>query len=222
MKSSMRFDLVDLRLFLMVVEAASITHGAARAGMAAQAMRPSIRPRDDVSRSRRTFLPILRRPRFVPLSPPASLGLALLAGSLPARGAVSIQRMTSTCADCAFGPPPAPCRNAMFVFRHRGGTPPINWLKTLSCLADLRRGRGPDRCRLGPRPCSNSERIINRIGQDSLGSRFGAVSQQPNWVGPMAEMVKGFGCRPVVTYPRVMRAGVRKPPRKEPRPEPIG
>jgi hypothetical protein len=25
----------------------------------------------------------------------------------------------------------------------------------------------------------------------------------------------GFGCRPVVTYP-VLRAGVRKPPRKEP------
>jgi hypothetical protein len=34
MKASMRFDLVDLRLFLFVVEAASITHGAARAGMA--------------------------------------------------------------------------------------------------------------------------------------------------------------------------------------------
>ena len=32
----------------------------------------------------------------------------------------------------------------------------------------------------------------------------------------MAGVVKGFGCRPVVTYPRVMRAGVRKPPRKEP------
>ena len=30
----MRFDLVDLRLFLFVVEAASITNGAARAGMA--------------------------------------------------------------------------------------------------------------------------------------------------------------------------------------------
>jgi hypothetical protein len=28
--------------------------------------------------------------------------------------------------------------------------------------------------------------------------------------------VKGFGCRPVVTYPAVLRAGVRKPPRKEP------
>jgi hypothetical protein len=29
-------------------------------------------------------------------------------------------------------------------------------------------------------------------------------------------MVKGFGCRPVVTCPRVLRAGVGKPPRKEP------
>ena len=28
--------------------------------------------------------------------------------------------------------------------------------------------------------------------------------------------VKGFGCRPVVTYAAVLRAGVRKPPRKEP------
>jgi DNA-binding transcriptional LysR family regulator len=34
MKTSMRFDLVDLRLFLFVVEAANITHGAAEAGMA--------------------------------------------------------------------------------------------------------------------------------------------------------------------------------------------
>ena len=34
MKTSMRFDLVDLRLFLFVTEAANITHGAARAGMA--------------------------------------------------------------------------------------------------------------------------------------------------------------------------------------------
>ena len=29
MKTSLRFDFVDLRLFLFVVEAASITHGAA-------------------------------------------------------------------------------------------------------------------------------------------------------------------------------------------------
>ena len=28
--------------------------------------------------------------------------------------------------------------------------------------------------------------------------------------------MKGFGCRPVVTYLRALRAGVRKPPRKEP------
>jgi molybdate transport repressor ModE-like protein len=34
MKASMRFDLVDLHLFLFVVETASITHGASRAGMA--------------------------------------------------------------------------------------------------------------------------------------------------------------------------------------------
>jgi hypothetical protein len=31
-----------------------------------------------------------------------------------------------------------------------------------------------------------------------------------------AAWVKGFGCRPVVTYRRALRAGVRKPPRKEP------
>src|SRR5215475_11178753 len=31
-----------------------------------------------------------------------------------------------------------------------------------------------------------------------------------------ASLVKGFGCRPVVTYPAVLRAGVGKPPRKEP------
>ena len=35
-------------------------------------------------------------------------------------------------------------------------------------------------------------------------------------LGRMSEMVKGFGCRPVVTYPPMPRAGVRKPPRKEP------
>jgi hypothetical protein len=28
--------------------------------------------------------------------------------------------------------------------------------------------------------------------------------------------VKGFGCRPIATYPGVLKAGVRKPPRKEP------
>jgi hypothetical protein len=29
--------------------------------------------------------------------------------------------------------------------------------------------------------------------------------------------VKGFGCRPVVTYPAVLGAGVRKPPGRNPR-----
>src|SRR6267378_1502332 len=32
----------------------------------------------------------------------------------------------------------------------------------------------------------------------------------------MTALVKGFGWRPVVSYPPVLRAGVRKPPRKEP------
>src|SRR5438105_4798819 len=39
------------------------------------------------------------------------------------------------------------------------------------------------------------------------------LSSEP---GQRSAQVKGFGCRPVVTYPRVLRAGVRKPPRKEP------
>jgi len=47
MKTSMRFDLVDLRLFLMVVEAASITHGAARAGMALASASERIRLMED-------------------------------------------------------------------------------------------------------------------------------------------------------------------------------
>ena len=37
----------------------------------------------------------------------------------------------------------------------------------------------------------------------------------PIAVASTTAVVKGFGCRPVVTYP-VLRAGVRKPPRKEP------
>ena len=47
MKPSMRFDLVDLRLFLFVVEAASITHGAARAGMALASASERIRLMED-------------------------------------------------------------------------------------------------------------------------------------------------------------------------------
>ncbi len=75
--------------------------------------------------------------------------------------------------------------HSLAVFQRPGGTPPINWLKILSCLADLRRGRGPDRRRLGPRPCSNSARIINRIGQNPLGSRFGTDQQR----------IRGSACR---------------------------
>ena len=33
---------------------------------------------------------------------------------------------------------------------------------------------------------------------------------------PPPGKVKGLGCGPIVTYPSVLRAGVRKPPRKEP------
>ena len=47
MKTSMRFDLVDLRLFQFVVEAASITHGAARAGMALASAGERIRLMED-------------------------------------------------------------------------------------------------------------------------------------------------------------------------------
>jgi DNA-binding transcriptional LysR family regulator len=47
MKTSMRFDLVDLRLFLFVVEAASITHGAVRAGMALASASERIRLMED-------------------------------------------------------------------------------------------------------------------------------------------------------------------------------
>jgi molybdate transport repressor ModE-like protein len=47
MKTSMRFDLVDLRLFLLVVEATSITHGAARAGMALASASERIRLMED-------------------------------------------------------------------------------------------------------------------------------------------------------------------------------
>jgi len=49
MKTSMRFDLVDLRLFLFVVEAANITHGAARAGMALASASERIRLMEETS-----------------------------------------------------------------------------------------------------------------------------------------------------------------------------
>jgi hypothetical protein len=62
------------------------------------------------------------------------------------------------------------------VFRHRGGTPPVNWLKTFSCFTDLPPERGPDRRRSGPRPRGNFARIINWLGQNSAVSRFSADS----------------------------------------------
>jgi len=46
-KISMRFDQVDLRLFRLVVEAASITHGAARADMALASASERIRLMED-------------------------------------------------------------------------------------------------------------------------------------------------------------------------------
>jgi hypothetical protein len=49
-------------------------------------LRPSIRLRDDVSRSRRAFVPFYGRPRIVPLSPPARSDLRI-AGFRPARRA---------------------------------------------------------------------------------------------------------------------------------------
>ena len=44
----MRFDLVDLRLFLHVAEAASITHGASRANMALASASERIRGMEEV------------------------------------------------------------------------------------------------------------------------------------------------------------------------------
>src|SRR6266446_9444039 len=44
---SLRFDLVDLRLFLCVAEASSITHGAARANMALASASERIRAMED-------------------------------------------------------------------------------------------------------------------------------------------------------------------------------
>src|SRR6266566_505077 len=41
-------------------------------------------------------------------------------------------------------------------------------------------------------------------------------SDEPRRKRGRAASVKGFGCRPMVTYPGALRAGVRKPPRKEP------
>ena len=50
----------------------------------------------------------------------------------------------------------------------------------------------------------------------SQGPLSDQVGDAPNPRGQCRSLVKGFGCRPVVTYLRAQRAGVRKPPRKEP------
>jgi hypothetical protein len=54
-----------------------------------------------------------------------------------------------------------------------------------------------------------------------LGIEHGSESQ-PQLTRASAAMVKGFGCRPVVTYPRALRAGVRNPPQEEPAGDRVG
>jgi molybdate transport repressor ModE-like protein len=64
----MRFDLVDLRLFLHVAEAQSITHGAARAGMALASASERIRAMEDA-----LGVPLLeRKRRGIELTPAGS------------------------------------------------------------------------------------------------------------------------------------------------------
>ena len=55
------------------------------------------------------------------------------------------------------GPAPAGARNAksnrptwLPVFQHRGGTPPIKWIKVSGCFSGSPWRGGPDRRRLGP------------------------------------------------------------------------
>jgi molybdenum-dependent DNA-binding transcriptional regulator ModE len=55
---SMRFDLTDLRLFMHVAEAASITHGASRANMALASASERIRAMEDA-----LGVPLLERKR---------------------------------------------------------------------------------------------------------------------------------------------------------------
>jgi hypothetical protein len=56
------------------------------------------------------------------------------------------------------------------ILQHRGGTPPINWLKPLSCFVDSPPRRGLGRRRLGPHPRDDFARLFKRIGQNSVGS----------------------------------------------------
>src|SRR6201998_2737996 len=71
MKTSLRFDFVDLRLFLFVVEAANITHGAAQAGMALASASERIRLMEESLGA-----PLLERHRRGVRSTPAGAALA--------------------------------------------------------------------------------------------------------------------------------------------------
>jgi hypothetical protein len=74
-----------------------------------------------------------------------------------------------------------------------------------------------------PRPGSPS---LDTQEEQTAGGRCRLISAEcplssrsahpPAWPRT-ALKVKGFGCRPVVTYPRVMRAGVRSLPGRNPR-----
>src|SRR5271157_5491594 len=73
----------------------------------------------------------------------------------------------------------------------------------------------PDRHVLPLTPAENAWTVTHASSRESgfvLGTHNGRTALAAGTALP----VKGFGCRPVVTYPRVLRAGVRKPPGKEP------
>jgi hypothetical protein len=65
------------------------------------------------------------------------------------------------------------------------------------------------------RPVDRDNRRLADFPKDGRPEAHPAVTATRPEVLKTAS-VKGFGCRPVVTYAAVLRAGVRKPPRKEP------
>src|SRR5271166_1302455 len=92
-------------------------------------------------------------------------------------------------------------------------------------LKHLRRAIEYDPYPLPPRGSSRRARrsavapTVNRrelTKQRPSESRISTLLSHSAPAAGTALPVKGFGCRPVVTYPRVLRAGVRKPPGKEP------
>jgi hypothetical protein len=56
--------------------------------------------------------------------------------------------------------------------------PTIYRLKLFNCFADSPRGGGPDRHRLGPHQCGDSNGSLKEIAQNLAGSRFDAASQR--------------------------------------------